>query len=264
MKRKEKDRLVRIPIGTSEHPIIMRIYRKSLQPTALFSDTANEMIAEYGAKAVRVKHLLNGVPYLSFVTREEAGKQEDSAMLTPVTREAKKYKLGSKKIMEEILLEADTEVRAEPLIDVVLVPMKTADPGSLIDMEIRSFELPAKNENQDQDEDRLPDGMDLAEDKGNANDIQKCDENKTQKAEEEEYDTIRVCVEKLSSGYVLRDNDGWSECFESEKNLLNAITERVDHATVADDYDLGYILEMRIKPVATLEGFYDFMKGGSR
>lgn len=264
MNRKVKDRLVRIPIGTSEHPILMRIYRKAKSPIALFSDTANEMIAEYGAEAVCVRHLLNGTPYLSFITREQAVKQEDSAMLTPVTREAKKYRLGSKKIMEEILLDADTEVRAKPLIDVVLVPMKTADLGSLIDMEIRSFELPAKNENQDQDEDRLPDGMDLAEDKGNANDIQKCDENKTQKAEEEEYDTIRVCIEKLSSGYVLRDDDGWSECFESEKNLLDAITERVNHATMADDYDLGYVLEMRIKPVATHKGFYDFMKGGAR
>lgn len=261
-KMQTKTKKERIPIGTAEHPLVMRIYRNSFQPVARFSDTANEMIAEYGAKAVRVKHLLNGTPYLSFITREQAVKQEDSAMLTPVTREAKKYSLGSKKIMEEILLDAPAEVRDKLPIDVVLVPMKETDQDSLIDMEIRAYKKAAREDGEERNGAKEQTGQTIREEEDKEG--QKTKQELKQESETKKPDNIRLAVEKLSSGYVMREDDGWSECFVSEESLHNAIMDHVDNATMADDYDMGYILDIRIKPVESAEEFYRFMEGGAR
>lgn len=252
----------RIPIGTAEHPLVMRINRNSFQPSALFSDTANEMIEEYGAEAIRVKHLLNSVPYLSFVTREEAGKHEDGSMLTTVNKESKRYRIGSKKTIEEILLDAPAEVKAEPLIDVVLVPMKDTDLGSLFDMEIRAYKKASREDGEERNETTGLRGQTIREEEDKEE--QKTKREQEQVSETKKPDNIRLAVEKLSSGYVMRDDDGWSECFESEGSLHGAIMDQVDNATMADDYDMGYILDIRIKPVESAEEFYRFMEGGAR
>ena len=239
----------------------MRIYRKTLQTTALFSDTANEKIEEYGAEAIRVKHLLNGVPYLSFVTREEAGKHENGSMLTTVSKESKRYRIGSKKTIEEILLDAPAEVKAEPLIDVVLVPLKDTDPDSLFDMEIRAYKKASREDGEERNETTGLRGQTIREEEDKEE--QKTKREQKQESETKKPDNIRFAVENLSSGYVIRDDDGWSECFLSKEALHENIMAHVDNATMADDYGMGYILDIRIKPVESAEEFYRFMEGGN-
>ena len=71
--------------------------------------------------------------------------------------------------------------------------------------------------------------------------------------------TIRVTVEYLSCGYVLRDSDGWSECFDINELLSRALMERIERA-VEKDTGLGYQLEIKLKPVTDPFDFYHLKK----
>lgn len=71
--------------------------------------------------------------------------------------------------------------------------------------------------------------------------------------------TIRATVEYLSCGYVLRDSDGWSECFDINELLSRALMERIERA-VDKDTGLGYQLEIKLKPVTDPFDFYHLKK----
>ena len=54
------------PIGTTEHPYVLRINRRNKQVHwADLSTGLNEIVVETGAKHVSVRHTFDGKPYLS-------------------------------------------------------------------------------------------------------------------------------------------------------------------------------------------------------
>ena len=67
--------------------------------------------------------------------------------------------------------------------------------------------------------------------------------------------TIRTAVEYLSAGYVLRDGDGWSECYDTKDIASRAVLSRVERA-LKDDVGLGYMLEIKVRPVTNPAEFY--------
>lgn len=70
--------------------------------------------------------------------------------------------------------------------------------------------------------------------------------------------TIRVAIEQLSRGYVLRDGDGWSECHERRDNVSYAVMERIYDAL--DESCKGYVLEIKVRPVTDLADFYNLKR----
>lgn len=70
--------------------------------------------------------------------------------------------------------------------------------------------------------------------------------------------TIRAAIEQLSSGYVLRDGDGWSECHERRDNVSYAVMGRIYDAL--DESCKGYVLEIKVRPVTDPADFYNLKR----
>ena len=71
--------------------------------------------------------------------------------------------------------------------------------------------------------------------------------------------TIRAAVEYLSSGYVLRDGEGWSECFKDKEDADRALMEHIDCA-LNEGIDLGLMLEIKVRPVTDPSEFYNLKR----
>lgn len=71
--------------------------------------------------------------------------------------------------------------------------------------------------------------------------------------------TIRAAVEYLSSGYVLRDGEGWSECFKDKEDAGRALMEHIDCA-LNEGIDLGLMLEIKVRPVTDPSEFYNLKR----
>ena len=67
--------------------------------------------------------------------------------------------------------------------------------------------------------------------------------------------TVRAAVEYLSSGFVLRDGDGWSECFMEKDSCDLALAEHIENA-LKDPIECGYVLEIKVIPVTNPAEFY--------